>query len=425
MKKIEWKIEKRKVKKLTPADYNPRLLSDKQREDLEASIKEFGQAVPIVINTTGTIIGGHQRAVIYADLGIEETDVMVPDRKLTPAEEKRLNLRLNKNQGSWDYEKLKDFELDTLLGVGFGDEELSAMWDDVTDLEDDGFDIKKAIRQIGTPKTKEGDIYELGEHRLMCGDRLSPHHMELLMAGQKADMVYCDPPYNIGLDYSEGLGASYNTAQSYGGKYKKKDDSKTPEKYSAFLKKTIENALAHAKDDVHIFYWCDENYIWLMQSIFREVGFSLRRVCLWIKNNANLTPQFAFNKVYEACVYATRGKPFLNRAYTKFHEILNKEIGTGNQVYAEIMEIINLWFIPRDTDYKHPTQKPLTLHEKPMKRCTKPADIILDLFGGSGSTLIAAEQLKRKCFMMEIDPIFVEVIIARWEEYTGRKAKKL
>lgn len=240
MKQIQWKTEKRKVKDLTPADYNPRILTDKQRQDLEESIKEFGQVVPIVINKDDTIIGGHQRAVIYADLGIEETDVMVPDRKLTKQEEWRLNLRLNKNQGQWDFEKLKDFELETLLDVGFGDEELSAMWDDVTELEDDGFDVQKAIKKIGTPTTKEGDIFELGEHRLMCGDSLLPNHTELLMAGQKADMVYCDPPYNIGLDYSDGMGELYHNKQAYGGTFKKKHDNKSAKDYGGFLRTTMQ-----------------------------------------------------------------------------------------------------------------------------------------------------------------------------------------
>lgn len=139
----------------------------------------------------------------------------------------------------------------------------------------------------------------------------------------------------------------------------------------------------------------------------------------------NLKPQVAFNKVYEPCVYATRGKPFLNKGITKLNEILNREVETGNRVFEEIMDYFDLWLVPRDVDYEHPTQKPITLHEKPIKRCTAPGHLILDLFGGSGSTMMACEQTKRTCYTMEKDPIFAQVIINRYEEHTGNKAIKV
>jgi DNA modification methylase len=140
-----------------------------------------------------------------------------------------------------------------------------------------------------------------------------------------------------------------------------------------------------------------------------------------------MTPQVAFNKAYEPCVYGTVGKPSLNKNIRNLNEILNQEVGSGNQVHDEILEMITIWLDKRDNaqEYEHPTQKPITLAEKPLKRCASPGGVILDLFGGSGSTLIACEQIKRSSRLMEQDPIFASVIVNRWEVFTNLKAKKI
>ncbi len=425
--KITWKNEKRKTADLLPADYNPRMLTDRERSDLEESITKFGSAEPIVINTgsrANILIGGHQRVKIYSDLGIEEIDVRVPSRELTIEEETELNLRLNKNTGSWDLDKLKDLDIEKLLEVGFGDEELSDLWDDVGTF-DDNYNVTRKIKEIKTTTVSPGEIYQLGKHRLMCGDATNLNDVKALMGeSEKANMVYCDPPYNIGLDYDKGVNL-HHKPQQYGGEQSGSKDKKSKKEYGAFLEQAIVNALEVAHGDAHVFYWCDQNYIWLIQQLFLKYKLGLRRVCLWIKNGMNLKPQVAFNKIYEPCVYAVRGKPFLNKKMTKLHEVLNREVETGNRAYDEIMEHFDLWLVPRDVDYMHPTQKPITLHEKPLRRCTAPGHIVLDLFGGSGSTLIACEQMRRVCYMMEKDQIFMQVIIDRYEQATGRKAVKL
>lgn len=413
MTKITWKIEKRKVKDLVPADYNPRKMTEQERRDLEDSIKEFGQVIPVVVNVgkrKDVLIGGHQRTTLYADLGYEDVEVMVPSRELTKEEEKKLNLRLNKNTGSWDFEKLKDINLEMLLDVGFGDEELQVFFDDV-DMLDGDFNTGRAIKEIKTPI-------------VMCGDSTNPEDVKKLIGKDLADVVYCDPPYNIGLDYNKGVD---NRKSIYGGSFDGKKDSKKDAEYAEFVATTLGNALAVAKPNTHVFYWCDEKYIWLLQTLFKENKVRNERVCLWIKNNAFPRPQSAFNKVYEPCVYGTRGKPYLNKGLNGLNEILNKEVSTGNQLHEDIFEIITLWLDKRDptTEYQHPTQKPVTLAEKPLKRCSAPGHIVLDLFGGSGSTLMACEQIKRKARLMELDPIFVDVIIKRWEEFTNLKAKKI
>ena len=419
MNKIIWKTEKRKVKDLIPADWNPRYISEKERDDLMESIKEFSEVEPVVVNTNNHIIGGHQRINIYADLAIEEIDVRIPDRELTSEEEMRLNLRLNKNIGSWDTEKLKDFNIDMLLDIGFGDEELSSIWNNIETTEDQ-FKLEEAIEKAKITEIKRGDIYQLGDHRLMCGDATKEEDVGKLMDGKLADMIFNDPPYNIKLNYSTGIG----TKDKYQGEYQ---DNKTDKNYKVFIYESLKNALKNALKDAHFFYWCDEKYIWMIQQLYEELGIENKRICFWIKNNQNPTPQIAFNKVCESCIYGITGKPFLNPNYKAFNEIMNREVGTGNQLIDDILDLINLWIVKRDVaqDYEHPTQKPITLCEKPIKRCTGPKAIVIDLFGGSGSTLMACEQLKRKCYMCEIDPIFCQVIINRWEEYVGNKAQKI
>jgi DNA modification methylase len=425
MTKLTWTTAKRKVADLLPAGYNARKMTENERRDLEDSVKEFGAVVPVVLNV-GTrhnmLIGGHQRVAIYADLGITEIDVMVPSRQLDETEEKRLNLRLNKNTGSWDQEKLKLFDMDMLLDVGFGDEDLQALFDDV-DVIDDEFDVEKAIKETKVARVKPGELWQLGEHRLLVGDATDAEQVKKLMGGDLADVIYCDPPYNIGLDYSKGV----STSGKYEGSFTGRNDSQKDAVYAAFLDASLKAALAVAKPNAHAFFWCDERYIWLLQTLYRQNGIDNKRVCLWIKNNFNMTPQVAFNKACEPCAYGTRGKPFLNKGITNSNELLNKEIGSGNQVHDEILDIIDLWLERRDNaqSYEHPTQKPVTLNEKPLKRCSAPGHVVFSGFAGSGSDLIACQQLNRKWRGVEIDPIFATVCLDRWEAFTNLTATRL
>ncbi len=308
-----------------------------------------------------------------------------------------------------------------LLDVGFTPDDLNNFFDDVLNVTEDGFDVPKQLENIISPETKPGDLYQLGEHRLLCGDALDPENIKKLMGPDKAHMIYCDPPYNIGLDYRNGIGTK--------GKYTPDnlvDDNKKTHAYEAFIETSLRNALLGSHADAHVFYWCDEKYVWLLQQLYEKVGVKNRRLCLWVKNNFDPTPQVAFNKVIETCVYGTRGSPALNPNLKNLSEILNQDVNSIGS-YDDIMSLVQLWLVKRDNtqDYEHPTQKPITLGEKPLKRCSSPGDIVLDLFGGSGSTLIAAEQLKRKAYLMELDPTFCDLIIRRWEHYTQSHAKKL
>lgn len=417
-------IEYVPIGELKPADYNPRKISNEALEHLKESVSRFEMIDPIIVNSApkrkNVVIGGHMRLRAAKELGHAAVPVVyvnIPNVK----KEKELNLRLNRNTGEWDFSKLKSFDMELLLDIGFDDSDLTSIWEDNLETEDDGFDFEEAIKKIKKPKSKAGDLYALGPHRLLCGDSLDPKSLKRLLGKKQVGMVYCDPPYNIALDYNKGVGGK----GSYGGKV---NDAKSESDYRAFLKRTMENALTVAKPDVHVYYWCDQTYIGLVQELFAELGLNNKRVCLWIKGASNPTPGVAFNKCYEPCVYATRSKPYLSPVSLNFCEVLNKEMGpSGNKLLDDIMDQSDIWLAKRisGSEYQHPTQKPITLHERPLKRCSKPGDAVLDLFAGSGSTLMACEAMKRVCYTVEAEPVFVDVIIQRYEEATGIKARKL
>jgi DNA modification methylase len=420
--KLVWQTEKRPVKDLLPYEKNPRTISEKQIEDLKKSLKKFNLVEIPAIDTDGKIIAGHQRIKVLQILGREEEeiDVRVPNRKLTLKEYEQYMLTSNAVGGDWDFEKLKSFDVGLLLDIGFSEDDLSQIWDGYLETEDDNFELEKELEKIKMPKTKLGDIYQLGIHKLICGDTTDPSVISKLFGKEKAHMIFSDPIYNIGLSYDSGVGGK----QSYGGKTK---DQKTGTEYKNFLKQSLDNALSIANDNCHIFYWCDEVYIGLLQELYRESSIQNKRVCLWIKNGQNPTPGVAFSKCYEPCVYGIKGKPYLSKNEQGLNEVMNKDVSTGNRLIDDVLDLLDIWLVKRlaGNEYEHPTMKPPTVYEKAIRRCTKPGDIIFDGFGGSGSSLIAGEQLKRKVYLVDIEPIFCDLIINRYEKLTNQKAKKL
>lgn len=424
-KQITWSSVTRKVTDLIPNGYNPRKISNEQKQDLQTSIEQFGVVVPVVLNIgkrKDVIIGGEQRITIYADLGYKEVECMIPSRELSLSEERELNLRLNKNTGSWDEELLQAFNLDELLNVGFNDDELQDFFDDV-ELADDDYSVAQAPEDTDEPRANLGDIWQLGEHRLLVGDSTNPEQVSKLMDEAKAHLIYLDPPYNIGLSYNRGIGSG----KKYGGTFSTKDDSKTTAAYQEFLAASIKTTQAIAEPHAHYFVWNDAKFIGIIQSIFSESNITFDRLCLWIKNNQNPTPQSAFNRIHEPCVYGTTGKPYLSNRLRSTNEVLNQDVSNGNQLHDEILDMIDLWLVKRDSvlEYQHPTQKPVSLSEKPLKRCTAPGHVVFCGFGGSGSDLIACEQLNRKWYGVELDPVFASIIIDRWEKFTKLTAKKI
>lgn len=392
-------------------------------KNLKRSLKKFDLVEIPAIDTKNQIIAGHQRcaALQLMGRGDELIDVRVPSRSLSQKEYKQYMITSNRVHGDWNNELLSEyFETDLLLESGFNQEELNNIFNEILETEDDNFNIDEEIKKIRKPKAKLGDLYQLGSHRLFCGDATDINVVRKVVGKKRIDMVYCDPVYNINLSYEKGIGGTKN----YGGTAK---DNRSNEQYKTFLKATIQNAVAVSMKDTHLFYYCDETYVPLIAEICKELGIAFKRICIWLKGVANPTPQVAFSKVYEPCVYGVRGKPYLSKHHTNFDEVLNKEIGTGHEMIENFLDMIDVWAVRKlaGNKYEHPTQKPITLHDKPIRRCTKVGDNILSLFGGSGGELLAAHQLKRNCFMVEMDPVFVDLIIKRFESYTGLKAKRI
>lgn len=420
--KTNLKIHHININELKPATYNPRKISDKSFADLLESLRRYEMVDPIIANglpeRKNIIIGGHQRYRAAKEIGYKTVPVVYID--LDEAREKELNLRLNRNTGEWDMELLKQFDVELLLDVGFDDSDLGDIWNDALETDDDDFDQEKAVKQAAGTDIQLGDLFQLGKHRLICGSSTDSATIKRLAGELVPAVFYSDPPYNIGLDYNKGVGLK----AGYGGTT---NDNKSETEYAAFLGDILKAALPVLAENAHVFMYCDQTYIGLLQTLMTEQGFKNRRVCLWIKNGFNVVLQVAFNKAYEPCVYATRGTPFLSPNSRNLTEVLNKGVASGNRSIDDIVDLFDIWLAKREAgqDYEHPTQKPITLHEKPLKRCSKVGDVVLDVFGGSGSTLIACEQMKRVALLSEIEPVFCQVIIDRWEALTCEKAVRL
>ena len=377
------KIEKRKVSELIRAEYNPRKITKVEMQDLKDGIDEFSLVLPLVVNEhpdrNNVIVGGHQRLKLWEEMGHTEVDCSIVNLPLD--KEKKLNVKLNKNGGSFDDELLQEFfEYEELIEWGFTPDELFDQ-EEKTDglIEDD------EIPEVKESKVKCGDIWQLGEHRVMCGDSTSSDDVEKLMNGEKADMVFTDPPYGI--------------------EYKSNWKNKDREKFDTLKN---DNSILDFRPVLDMF--CSEIcpiYIWTSHQVFhiwREMYSDIyKSTIIWYKKfggMGDLKAEYGHN--YEMCLYLTKNR-------IEFISERPKAV----------------WEIASDnpSKYKHPTQKPIELALKAFSH--HKAKNILDLFLGSGSTLIAAEKLKRKCYGMELDEKYCDVIIERWEQFTGHKAEKI
>ena len=493
---ITWRNEKRSISDLSPAEYNPRQLTEKQAKDLDASLERFNLCDPIIINADNKIIGGHQRINILKQRGAVEVDVRVPSRQLTEHEEKELNLRLNKNLGEWDFDLLAGFDKEMLLDVGFDSAELDKMFQLEPDEKDD--DVPEAPE---TPISKTGDIYLLGRHRVMCGDSTKIDDVEKLMDGKKADMVFTDPPYgmkkesegvlNDNLNYDDLLEfnkqwipLSFEMLKDNGSWYCWGIDEPLMDIYSNILKPmakenkiTFRNLITWDKgngqgqlsSEFKMYPIADEKCLFVQVGIqcltlnadqyweeyepIRKYLYDERIKCGWdiptmktiaghsdkirdhwtSKSQWNLPTEDVYIK------FQTWAKEHNIKAFTKQYEELRKQYEELRKQYEELRAYFdnthdnmnNVWHFSktsgeeRESAGGHATPKPIALCSRAIKSSSREEEMVLDVFGGSGSTLIACEQLNRTCYMMELDPKYCDVIIKRWEDFTGQKAELL
>jgi len=407
-------IRKVSIQEIKPAVYNPRTdlkPGDKEYEKLKASLSTFGLVEPLVWNKrTGNLIGGHQRLKILIEEGRKEVEVSAVD--LGPEKERALNIALNKIQGNWDEEKLANLlselnkmpDFDVTL-TGFDMPEISELLDSISEPKEDDFDFQKTLEEIDEPVTKKGDLIELGLHRLLCGDSSNSKDVTMLMGKNKARLFNTDFPYNV--NYGGGDKPNPNIRPKKSRKWRQIYSDNMPQaEYEAWMRNILVISKEYLKPGAAIYIWQGHRQFPPMYQILLELNFHISCVICWLKESAAITyADYCFRT--EQCLYGwLKGAP---------HHWAGKPAES------------NVWEIKRDPtkSYVHPTQKPVQLAQRAIINSSKREDIVLDLFLGSGSTLIASESLKRKCFGMEIDPRYCDAIVMRYISYVGKdKAPK-
>ena len=380
-------IEKKNVKDLLPADYNPRKdlqPGDPEYEKLKRSIEQFGYVEPVIWNKqTGRVVGGHQRLKVLIDSGITEVDVVVVD--MNTEKEKALNIALNKISGEWDTDKLalviadlQGADFDVSL-TGFDPEELDDLFrDDVKDgVKEDDFDVEAELQK--PVFSKAGDLWMLGEHRLLCGDSTKPETYELLMNGKKAQLVVTDPPYNV--DYKGTAG-------------KIKNDKMSEDQFEQFLLAAYSQMYESMTDDASIYVFHSDSHGLAFRKAFEEAGFYLSGCCIWKKQSLVLG-RSPYQWQHEPVLFGWKKK--------------------GKHQWYTGRKESTIWeFDKPKKNADHPTMKPVALVAYPIMNSTMTGCLVLDPFGGSGSTLIACEQTGRICYTVELDEKFCDVIVKRY-----------
>ena len=434
-------IESVSVNELLPAEYNPRKWSKETIVHLRESITKFGLVDPILVNSAperkNIVIGGHFRLKIAKDLKYDKVPVVylnIPDIE----KEKELNLRLNKNLGEWDFEMLKQISEEMLTGVGFNSEELDEIFD--IDLTPEVFDLQKELDKLNikTIKFQKGDVYSLGTSRMMCGDSTVEADILKLMNGERADMCFTDPPYI--LDYLNGKKKHGTATEGFGLKRDRRylETDVLPDNFTDLWMANIHKV---QKDDFSII--CYENWknirtIWGVMERYWKVknmivwhlpnrvqGFAAKYkffnkhdiAMVGVSNDSvkldNTSEEELLQNEYETALYATSGKPQWE-SYKKGKKYCPSDFieYKASDEKSSGQEIIF-------------GTKPVEILIPYIKVLTKRDDLILEPFGGSGSTLIAATKMKRRCYLMEKSPVYCEVIRNRWEKLTGKKAIKI
>ena len=385
-------IEKKNTADLLPADYNPRKdlkPGDAEYEKLKRSIEQFGYVEPVIWNkTTGRVVGGHQRLKVLMDMGMTEVDCVVVE--MDEDKEKALNIALNKISGDWDKDKLalliadlQGADFDVSL-TGFEPAEIDDLFKDTLKdgVKDDDFDVGAELEK--PTMTKPGDIWTLGRHRLICGDSTKAETYDLLMGSTKANLVITDPPYNVNYEGSAG---------------KIKNDNMADDAFYNFLLDAYTQMYSAMADDASIYVFHADTEGLNFRRAFADAGFYLSGCCIWKKQSLVLG-RSPYQWQHEPCLYGWK-KNGKHQWYTGRKET-------------------TIWeFDKPKKNGDHPTMKPIPLLAYPIMNSSMSNSVVLDPFGGSGSTLIACEQTDRICYTVELDEKFCDVIVKRYIEQVG------
>lgn len=388
------KIQEIEIEKLIPYARNSRTHSDDQVAQIAASIKEFGWTNPILVDGEAGIIAGHGRLAAARKLGLKKIPVIELSH-LSPTQKKALIIADNKlalNAG-WDNQMLalefEELELEgfDLALTGFGEDEIDALKpEQVTE----GLTDEDAVPDVpDEPKTKPGDIYQLGKHRLMCGDSCNVDDMEKLCDGQLVDMWLTDPPYNVAYEGGTGL--------------KIKNDDMKDDEFRQFLRDAYVTAGTVMKPGAVFYIWYADVETYNFTGAVKDAGWKMSQILIW-KKSSLVMGRKDYHFKHEPCIYGWKE-------------------GAAHLWSADRKQTTILEFDKPSKNGEHPTMKPVELFEYQMLNNTKGGDIVLDSFGGSGTTMIAAEKNGRHARLMELDPKYCDVIVKRWEDFTGKKAE--
>ncbi len=394
---INWQVTKVKINDLKDYDKNARKISKDALEKLATHIKQDGYHQRIICNTDFTIIGGHQRKKALIMAGFDKEDFiecLIPDKELSTDEIDRLNIRDNISFGEYDFDLLKaNFTLPSLKEYGLDSDLIRALQkdEDKNLLEQEDAEVEALSLE---PNAKLGDIYVLGSHRLMCGDSTNPQHVEKLMDGAKPILMVTDPPYGVNYEpeWREGVGTGARST----GKVLNDDRYDWSDTYSLFT------------GDV-AYVWHSTKYTHKFAENLENCGFDLVNLVIWKKQHFVIS-RGDYHYQHEPLWYAVRkGK---------------KHNWQGQRDQSTVWDIHNILTQGKNKEEQtgHGTQKPIECMLRPILNNSASGESVYDPFGGSGTTLIACERSKRNCYMMELSPAYIDVIIKRWEKETGQKA---
>lgn len=385
---------------------NPRKISKKNLEKLKKSVQDapemlrLRELIVVPHDNEFVVIAGNQRLEAAKAVGMTALPCKVLPSNTDPAKLREYAIKDNLPFGEDDWEVIaSDWDTAELEEWGMS---VPEKWKNEAKAEEDDFDTDSVKEII----CKKGDIWQLGDHRLMCGDSTDEGDVAVLMDGNKADMVFTDPPY--GVSYAEKNEFLNALGKPMACPKRIENDDRSPEEMYDFWVKAFTNLHQFSKDEMAYYITAPQggDLLLLLLQAIRDSGFMLKHQLVWNKNN----------HVLGRCDYNYKHEPM----------IYGWKIGGTHNFYGGGDFKTSVWDIAKPLQSKlHPTMKPVALVANCMKDTTKEGDSILDLFGGSGTTLIAAEQLNRKCYMMELDPHYCDVIIARWEKLTGKKATKI
>jgi len=394
------------INQLRPDPANPRLISEQELDALTQSLRQWGFVQPVLARREdSTVIGGHQRLVAARRLGLDSVPVIWLD--ITTEQAWLLNLALNRISGDWDEQLLArlltdlkaDIDLDLTLS-GFGEDELKDLLRSLETRErrerPESFDLDEALEAATRePRTKPGDLWLLGEHRLLCGDATKPEDVARVLSDRQAGLCFTDPPYSVSMGDHGGQGR---------GKRKRRitNDSMDPVAWEAFVRAFSRTLLAAIEGAVYVCMSSKE--LPLLSRVFAEEGGHWSDTIIWAKDRFVLG-RADYQRAYEPIWYGWRDGA--------------KHVWSGGRDQDDV------WHIPRPSDSPlHPTTKPLPLIERAIGNSSEPGAFVLDPFMGSGSTLIACERTGRLSAGIELDPRYCDVIVARWEAFTGLQASR-